>query len=142
MLKKVQKGFTLIELMIVVAVIAVLAALAYYNYSRYAFRARRVDGREMLMRVAAAEERYYTNFNQYTTAITGAAPTGLGFPSATSEKGYYAIAAANGSSGSNQSYVLTATPQGAQASDACANLTIDNTGNKTPAAPSSNGACW
>ncbi len=55
MSRRVARGFSLIELMIVVAIIAILASLAYYNYGRYAFRARRVDGREMLMRVAAAE---------------------------------------------------------------------------------------
>jgi type IV pilus assembly protein PilE len=63
MLRRIAKGFSLIELMIVVAVIAILASLAYYNYSRYAFRTRRADGREMLLRVAAAQERFFTNTN-------------------------------------------------------------------------------
>lgn len=136
------RGFTLLELMIVVMVIAILASLAFYNYSRYGFRARRADGREMLMRVASAQERYYTNFNQYATSLTAPAPAGLGFSSATSEKGYYDVTTANGSSGDAQTYTLTATPKGIQQTDVCAALALDNTGNKTPTAPSSNGNCW
>ena len=60
-------GFTLIELMIVVAIIAIIAAIAYPSYSNYVYRARRADAQEMLMRVAAAQERYYTNMNNYAT---------------------------------------------------------------------------
>ncbi|MEB2317016.1 MAG: prepilin-type N-terminal cleavage/methylation domain-containing protein, partial [Xanthomonadaceae bacterium] len=63
----IQRGFTLIEVMVVVAIVAILAAIAYPSYSDYAFRARRVDGKEMMMRVAAAQERYYTNLNSYAT---------------------------------------------------------------------------
>jgi len=146
MFKRVAKGFTLIELMVVVAVIAILASLAYYNYSRYAFRARRADGREMLMRVAAAQERYFTNYNRYATsptAITDAAPNGLGFlPPAESEKGYYAIAAAVGPSGDVQTYLLTATAQNAQTTDTCRNLTINSLGLKDRSGNDDNGACW
>jgi type IV pilus assembly protein PilE len=144
MFRRVAKGFTLIELMIVVAVIAILASLAYYNYGRYAFRTRRADAREMLMRIAAAQERYYTNFNAYATSVTAAPPAGLGITDATSEHGYYTITTANGASGDAQSYVLTATPVSgqAQASDACGALTLDNLGNKSQTGNESNGSCW
>src|SRR5690606_11790491 len=59
------RGFTLIELMIVVAIVAILAAIAYPSYINYIQRTRRADGHEMLMRMAAAQERYYTNYNHY-----------------------------------------------------------------------------
>ncbi|MBS0557184.1 MAG: type IV pilin protein [Proteobacteria bacterium] len=137
-------GFTLLELMIVVVVIAVLTSLAFYNYSRYGFRSRRVDGQNLLTTIAAAEERYYTNFNQYTSSITGVAPGGLGFSTVNSDRGYYSAGVALGAG--NLTYTLTATPQGAQATDACGSLTLDNTGAKTPAIgampQSSNGNCW
>lgn len=142
--RKKSAGFTLLELMIVVVVIAILAALAYFNFSRYAFRSRRVDGQSLLQKIAAAEERYYTNFNNYTTSITGAAPTGLGFTSANSEKGYYSAGVVVGAA--NQTYTLTATPQGSQSTDVCGGLGLSNTGNKTPAPTAmpqnSNGSCW
>ena len=146
MSRRVAKGFSLIELMIVVAIIAVLASLAYYNYSRYAFRARRADAREMLMRTAAAQERFFTNTNAYaisTADITNGPPQGLGL-TATSAGGNYTLTAASGNTGDALSFILTAVPVagGPQANDKCANLTIDNVGNKAWSGDTSNGACW
>lgn len=146
MLRRVAKGFTLLELMIVVTIIAILASLAYYNYSRYAFRTRRADGREMLMRVAAAEERFFTNTNGYVitpAGITTAPPLGLGL-TATSTGGHYTISAATGTCGDATCYVLTAAPASGdvQASDACGRLTLDNVGNKNWTGNTSNGSCW
>lgn len=132
----------MLELMIVVIVVAILATLAIYNYARYGYRARRADGQNLIQKIAAAEERYYTNFNNYTASITGAAPGGLAFPSTNSEKGYYSVSAAVGAG--NQTYTLTAAPVGGtpQAGDQCGSLSIDNTGNKTYSGNQSNGNCW
>lgn len=136
-----SRGFSLIELMIVVAVIAVLASLAIPSYLRYGYRARRVDGQQLLLTIANAEERYYATTNQYTTDVTQIGFTGT---AATSNDGYYsATLAASGTS--TQAYTATATPQGAQKNDVCGALSIDNTGNKQPNASSSlntNGTCW
>lgn len=131
-----KKGFTLLELMIVVAIVAVLAALAYPSYNRYVERTRRAEGRELLMRVSAAQERFYTNRNQYAANFGD-----LGMTNGDSENGYYTVAITLGAG--NQSYTLTATPGGPQATDACAELTINNTGFKAaPSNTGSNGACW
>jgi len=133
-----SNGFTLIELMIVVAIVSILAAVAYYNYSRYTMRARRADGKNLLTLAAAAEERYYTNYNKYsTTAATIGAAT-------SSDKGYYTLTIANGTTGDTQSYKLTATPQSPQDKDTgCGNLTLDNTGTKGQSATvQNNGPCW
>lgn len=141
------RGFTLIELLVVVAIIAILAAIALPAYQRYGLRSRRVDGKELLMRVAAAQERFYTNFNRYAVNPLTAA-TSLGLPNLNSERGFYTITSANGATGDTQSYVLTATPVagGPQARDQCGALTVNNTGVKTPAAgvmpQNSNGPCW
>ena len=131
------RGFTLIELMIVVAIVAILAAIAYPSYTKQVQRTRRADGREMLMRIASAQERYYTTRNSYTTTLAD-----LGFTSGASEKGYYDVAVDNGATGDTQSYKLTATPAGVQAGDACGDLTIDNTGKKGRSGSDSNGTCW
>ncbi|HJP97677.1 MAG TPA: type IV pilin protein [Rhodanobacteraceae bacterium] len=141
-----KRGFTLIELMIVVAIIAILAAIAVPWWGRYTYRARRTDGQKILMHVAQAEERYYTDYNAYPLSATS-----LDYPSGTitSENGYYTVslAAAPGAS-AGQGYVATATPVAGspQANDACGPLSIDNTGVKKPlptdAAHNSNGSCW
>lgn len=136
-----ERGFTLIELMIVVVIIAILAAIAIPAFGRYAFRAHRVDGQELLLRIANAQERFYATNNHYGSL----ADVGFAAP-VNSEKGYY-VATTNPASASTstQTYTATATPQGAQAKDACGALTIDNTGVKAPGSASplnSNGSCW
>ncbi len=150
MCKQMQKGFTLIELMVVVAIVAILAAIAYPSYAQYSFRSRRADGREMVMRVAAAQERYYTNFNSYAPDLTA-----LGFTTSAvtptrpcagtvgaSERCFYTVTTANGASGTAQTFQLTATPVGIQATDACANLTRDDTGRNSYSGGETNGKCW
>ena len=128
------RGFTLIELMIVVAIVAILAAIAYPSYSRYGFRARRSDAQNILMQMASAQERFYTNFNRYGTL----AELTL---SAVSENGYYNVVITN--PGGTASFLATATPTGIQAGDTCGALSIDNTANKLPlGSPGNNGTCW
>ena len=60
-----SKGFTLIELMIVVAIIGVLAAVAIPLYTGYTNRAKRVEAEEQLMTVATSEEDYFNNYRKY-----------------------------------------------------------------------------
>lgn len=133
-------GFSLLELMVVVAIVALLATLAYNNYSRYAYRSRRVDGQTLLTSIAAAEQRYYTNYNSYTGTIAGNASGSLGFNTAVSK--YYTASANVTSAG--QAYTLTATPisTGSQAKDQCQKLTLTDTGVKGQSGNTSNGSCW
>lgn len=139
-----DRGFTLLELMIVVVIIAILAAIAIPAYGRYAYRAHRVDGQELLLRIANAQERYYSTNNKY------GALTDVGYANpAISQKGYYSVtmAVTAGPSGSSsQAFVATAAPVGAQLKDVCGSLTINNAGVKTPlptsASSNSNGNCW
>jgi type IV pilus assembly protein PilE len=135
-------GFTLLELMTVVVIIAILASFAMFNFNRYGYRARRADGKEMMMRVASAQERYFTNFNQYADSLTKLGFTASG-PCAllgASEKCYYVVSTA---STTTQNYVLTATPQApSQDKDACGKLTLDNTGTKLFLGNQTNGNCW
>jgi type IV pilus assembly protein PilE len=135
-----ERGFTLLELMIVVVIIAILAAIAIPTYGRYAIRAHRPDGQELLLRIASAQERFYATGNQYGSL------TAIGYTDpAISEKGYYSVTvavAADPAGNSSQAFTATAAPVGGQAKDDCKNLTIANTGVKDSSGTTTNGSCW
>lgn len=133
-------GFTLLELLITVMVIAVLAAIAYPNYTRQVQKSRRTDAHSLLMRIAAEQERYFTNFNRYTADLTGAPPGGLGMAQVTSENGFYTATATTANA--NQTYQLTATPTGNQLTDNCGALTLNSSDQRTFAGNEDNGNCW
>jgi type IV pilus assembly protein PilE len=142
--KSTVAGFTLIELMIVVAIVAILAMIAYPSYSQYVYRTHRTDGKELLLRLAAAQEKHIAAFNTYANSITAAPISrGLGLSTATtSENGYYTIGLTTSTDGST--FTLTATPvaDSPQARDVCGALSIDNALNKTYSGDQTNGKCW
>lgn len=84
MILKKTRGFTLIELMIVVAIVAILAAVAIPSYQQYIQKSRRVDAKETLTRMAALQERFFFQNSAYTTDIND-----LG--GETSPEGWYRI---------------------------------------------------
>lgn len=139
------RGFTLIEMMIVVAIIAILAAIVVPWWGKYTYRARRADGQKLLMHVVQMEERYYTDTNHYPLAASS-----LGYTTDTpvSEHGYYQLTAITLPAGTStgQGYIATVKPLKGQADDKCGNLSIDNTGLKKPlptdTVANSNGNCW
>ena len=138
-MQKNQKGFTLIELMIVIAIIGILAAIAVPQYTDYVTRSRRADGQSTLLQVAQELERCYTQFSAYND--TRCAVVGSGGVSQTSPEGYYVVAASGGAL-SASGFTLTATPQGAQATDDsdCPTLTVNQLGERTPDPDPNN--CW
>ncbi|HDP3433453.1 TPA: type IV pilin protein [Pseudomonas aeruginosa] len=64
---KSNRGFTLIELMIVVVIIAILAGIAYPSYDEYVKRGNRTEGQALLSEAAATQERYFSQNNTYIT---------------------------------------------------------------------------
>ncbi len=120
-----QKGFTLLELMIVVVVVAILAAIALPNYQSHMIKTRRVAAAACLLEISQWMERSYTVAMTYT---------GLALPAMQCSgnlAGYYAF---NLAVIDARNYSLSATPQGAQANndpDSCGTLSIDQAGQKT-----------
>lgn len=140
-----QSGFTLIELMIVVAVVAVLLLVALPAYQDSVRKARRADGTGALLGLQLAQEKFRANCRFYAGEVanadvcgTNAASSDIKYPN-TSNEGYYNIAI-DPNSVSGNSYTLTATadPLGAQAKDKdCLVLQIEfPTRTKTPV------DCW
>lgn len=122
-------GFTLIELMVVVAIIGILAAIAYPSYLHYIRSTDRSDAESALLSMGQSLERCYTQNFTYMNC-TNVTPT----PNPqTTQNGYYTLAV----SANTNTYTLTATAQGAQTQDTgCTSLQLDNSGAKSP--PS----CW
>lgn len=128
-----QGGLSLIELMVAVAIMLILTTIAYPLYSDYTMRARRSEGRVMLLNAASREERFYSDNNEYTATI-GAG--GLG-TSSTSENGYYTLSV-GGLGANNQTFTLTATPTTFTDTD-CGSLTLSNVGVRGSAGGD---VCW
>jgi type IV pilus assembly protein PilE len=132
-----SRGFSLIELMIVVVVVAVLAAIAVPAYRQYLLRTHRAEGMAAILSVAAAQEKFYVQNNTYADddALTDAPPDGLGIP-ATTENGYYTLAITDGDT---DSFSVTATAAGTQTADTdCTTFTINQAGQKSATSAS----CW
>ena len=140
-----QRGFTLIELMVVVVIVAILAGVVYPSYTQYVMRARRADGQSGLMQLQGQEEKFFTQCGVYTTSIdtgTISGCTGLGYPAAKSPDLNYNLSIST-LAADKLSYTATAQPQGAQANDSdCLNLTLKSTGDKGQSGPNTQGKCW
>ena len=122
-----QSGFTLIEVMIVVAIVGILSAIAYPSYAEYIRRGHRADARAGLLQAQQYLERASTATGVYPTTL----PPALRwrFPDETPDPTKrYTIDFQAGND--NATFILVATRKagGPQATDRCGDFTLTNTG--------------
>jgi type IV pilus assembly protein PilE len=124
-----QRGFTLIEMMIAMVVIAILAAIAFPSFQDQLRKSRRADGFAALALLQQAQERWRANNPTYTDTLSD-----LGITSATSNDGYYTIAITGTPTATSYTATATAVTGESQANDSgCTTLTVTvTTGNADP----------
>ena len=124
-------GFTLIELMIVVAVITILGSIAYPSYMSYATRAKRSDAQQVMQESALKEGQYILDARGYTGTL-GSAGLNInrsGWTCTTScTSPNYTISVAADNSTTPPSYTISAAPVSGSGQANDGTLTLTNTG--------------
>jgi len=125
-----SKGFTLIELMIVIVIIGLLSAIAIPSYRDFVVRSNRADAKVALTEMANLQEKFYSEFGTY-----GDDPDDLNYPVAIGD--HYNVSIRNATA---TTYMLVAIPRPGTSQerddDVCPELTLNNFGVRQP------DVCW
>lgn len=144
-----SNGFTLVELMVVVAIVGILATIAYPNYTQYVAKTKRSTAKTSLSAVSARLEQYFLDNKTYTTNMTL-----IGFPADPmyiNSGGDWVAAAANTNTyqiditaADARTYSISAIPQNVQVdADAdCGTLTLNQAGTKGATGADGVAGCW
>jgi len=123
-----QRGFTLIELMMVVAIVAILLTIALPAFNDQVIRGHRAAAKTEMLEISNRQQQFLLSDRAYANTATLTA-SGYGMPAEVSD--YYTFAVTVGA-GTVPSFLITFTPKGTQAGDGA--LTLNSAGVKTPAA--------
>ena len=125
-------GFTILEVAVVMAVAAILAAVAIPNYSEFVMRSHRSAVQSFISDVASRQSQFFLDRRNYAATV---AALNMAAPAEVGARYTVAIAVV---AGPPAGFQVTATPTGAQATDRCGALTIDQAGNRTAVST----RCW
>lgn len=139
------RGFTLIEIMIVVVIIGLLAAFALPAYQSYVLKSRRADAKNAVLDMASRQERYFSINNKYSATASDLGYSALPLDINSSGTSYYSLSvtASTGPAG----FVAKATPTGVQQKDTeCYTYQVDQTGTqstlKSDGTKGTSTSCW
>jgi len=139
-------GFTLIELMIVLAIVVILVTVALPSYRDYVLKSNRSLAEGVLLEVAGRQEQFFVNNNQYATLLTqlGYSATTVGLnqerETGAAGSGVYNLSF---SAASATAFTAQALPTGGQADDVkCATLSLTHLGVKGATGTGSTADCW
>lgn len=130
-MQTVKPGFSLIELLIVLAIIGILAAICYPSYQQYVLRSYRAEAISQLLQLANAQEQYLSDYGVYSADLAV-----LGVE--TSTRYQFSISVVD----APQEFELTAEAQGPQQADSeCLLFTLNQRGQRNQQSPHTI-ACW
>jgi type IV pilus assembly protein PilE len=136
-----QQGFTLMEMMIVVAIVAILAYIAVPSYQDYVRRSKLTDATSQLGDLRVRLEQFYQDNRNY-----GSTAAACGVPMPTGEAAKHFTFSCNwGAGGTNQSFLVTATGNAAQGMSGYAFTISETNAKQTTAFPGATGLprnCW
>lgn len=124
----IARGFTLMELLIVIAIVGLLASIAYPSYLEFTRRGERANARAALMSAVQYLERQYTINNAYPSTVSGMFNT---------DKYQVTLAAQTATS-----FTAQAAPLSTWSDPKCATLSITNVGAKSSSGSESASYCW
>ena len=137
MAKRRIRGFTLLEIMIVVAIVGILAAIVLPSYQNQVRKANRSAAQQFMLDVATKEQQILMDSRNYVavtdTSYFGNKPSdsnqGVGVPAPSSTTGRYTYVVTVSNVATPPTFTITATAAGSQLVDG--NLTLDQSGTKT-----------
>tara|TARA_R100000306_G_scaffold62548_1_gene72951 strand:- start:75116 stop:75550 length:435 start_codon:yes stop_codon:yes gene_type:complete len=139
-----SKGFSLIELLIVIAIVGILAALAYPNFRDSVMKSHRADAKAELLRMATAQEKFFSRNGRYSRTVAELGYSALPGATSFSFNEHYNIVITNSpaaAAGNAVTYTLTANAKAGQLDDKCDGLSINSIGAKG-VTEGDNKTCW
>lgn len=130
-----NKGFTLVELMVVVAIAAILTMIALPSYQAYVLKSHRTAAINAILDLASREARYYTTNNAYTSSLTalGYSTDPMPITMGTGGTAYYNLSVASVTAATTTTpadFLLNAAPVSPQTNDTCGTYTYTSLGIK------------